>query len=237
MKALYKRGIFVLIFLNVYSIQAQNNFNKLDEKGNKNGPWKGYYEDTKNPKYEGTFDHGKEVGVFTFFDNTKTKIIIATREFNPKDNSAYTIFYDQLKNKVSEGKVVNKIYDGQWKYYHKASKTIMTIENYSNGKLEGLRSVFYASGKLAEEMNYKNNLKNGPYKRYTESGIIIEESNYKNGQYDGLAIFRDADDGTIVSKGKFFNGKKAGIWQFFNKGKLVKEENMSFQQNTSKTKK
>ena len=218
-------GFLFLVNLSMFS---QGVYNKLDEKGNKNGPWKGVYQDTKNPKYEGTFEHGKEVGTFTFFDNTKTKTVVATREFNPKDNSAYTIFYDPLKNKVSEGKVINKLYEGQWKYYHKASKAIMTIENYNKGKLEGLRSVFYASGKIAEETMYKNDLKNGAYKRYTETGIIIEESNYKNNEFDGLAIFRDADDGTIVSKGKFVNGKKAGMWQFFQKGKLVKEENMSF---------
>lgn len=237
MKTFCKKGIFVLIFLNVFCIQAQNDYNKLDEKSNKHGLWKGIYEDTKNPKYEGTFEHGKEVGVFTFFDNTKTKTVVATREFNPKDNSARTVFYDKNKNKVSEGMVVSKLYEGQWKYYHKASKSIMATENYSKGKLEGLRSVFYPSGKIAEEMVYKNNLKNGFYKRYTETGIIIEESNYKNNQFEGLAIFRDADDGTIVSKGKFVNGKKSGIWQFFEKGKLVKEENMSYPQNTSKTKK
>lgn len=225
------------LFLANFSLFAQTDYNKLDDNGNKNGLWRGIYKDTKNLKYEGTFDHGKEVGVFTFFDNKKTKTVIATREFNPKDNSAYTIFYDQIKNKVSEGKVVNKLYEGQWKYYHKASKSIMAIENYSKGKLEGLRSVFYPNGKIAEELFYKNNLKNGVYKRYTESGIIIEESNYKNDQYDGLATFRDADDGNIVSKGKFFNGKKAGIWQFFEKGKLVKEMNMSYPKITSKTKK
>ena len=224
------------LFLVNTTMFSQGVYNKLDDKGNKNGPWKGFYSDTKNPKYEGTFDHGKEIGVFTFYDNTKTKVVIATREFNPKDNSAYTIFYDPFKNKVSEGKVVNKLYEGQWKYYHKTSKAIMTIENYIKGKLEGSRTVFYVSGKIAEEMTYKNNLKIGPYKRYTESGIIIEESNYNNNEYDGLAIFRDADDGTIVSKGKFVNGKKVGIWQFFQGGKLVKEENMSYPQSISKAK-
>lgn len=232
----YIKRVFVLIFLNVFCIQAQNDFNKLDDKGNKHGLWKGNYEDTKNPKYEGTFEHGKEVGTFTFFDNTRIKTIVATREFNPKDNSAYTIFYDQKKNKVSEGKLVNKLFEGQWKYYHKASKIVMTIENYSNGKLEGLRSVFYPNGKIAEEMNYKNNLKEGAYKRYTETGIIIEESNYKNNEFDGLATFRDPDEGNIVSTGKFTNGKKTGIWQFFNKGKLVKEMNMSFPQSKPKIK-
>jgi antitoxin component YwqK of YwqJK toxin-antitoxin module len=86
-------------------------------------------------------------------------------------------------------------------------------------------------------MTYKNDLKNGAYKKYAENGIIIEESNYKNDQFDGMAIFRDADDGAIVSKGKFVNGKKMGIWQFFEKGKLIKEENMSFQKERPKAKK
>jgi antitoxin component YwqK of YwqJK toxin-antitoxin module len=229
--------ILMLLFLVNFFMLAQSDSNRLDDKGNKDGLWKGYFAETKNLKYEGTFEHGKEVGVFTYYDNKKTKIIVATREFNPKDNSAYTIFYDPIKNKVSEGKLVNKVYEGEWKYYHKASKNIMSTENYTNGKLEGLRSVFYPSGKLAEETFYKNNMKNGPYKRYTETGIIIEESNYKNNQFDGLAIFRDPDDGTIASKGKFTDGKKTGIWQFFQKGKLVKEENMSFQQSISNSKK
>jgi antitoxin component YwqK of YwqJK toxin-antitoxin module len=226
----------LLFLVNSFTF-AQSDTNKLDDKGNKNGLWKGYFPETKNLKYEGTFEYGKEVGIFTYYDNTKTKTIVATREFSPKENSAYTIFYDPLKNKVSEGKVINKVYEGEWKYYHKASKAVMTIENYSKGKLEGLRSVFYPSGKLAEESMYKNNLKNGPYKRYTEKGIIIEESNYKNNQFDGLATFRDPDDGTIVSNGKFSDGKKTGIWQFFKQGKLIKEENMSFPQNTSNSKK
>lgn len=234
---IFKKGIIVSILLSVFCLQAQTQVNKLDEKGNKNGPWTGNYSETKNLKYEGTFDHGKEVGIFTFYDNTKTKRVIATREFNPIDNSAYTIIYDQLKNKVSEGKVVDKLSEGKWIYYHKASKIIMATEFYSKGKLEGLRSVFYPNGKIAEEMIYKNNLKNGIYKRYTESGIIMEESNYKDDQFDGLAIFRDPDEGTIVSKGKFTNGKKTGVWQFYEKGKLVKEINMSFPLSHSKIKK
>ncbi|MFV8379843.1 hypothetical protein [uncultured Flavobacterium sp.] len=233
----YKMSFFTLLMLVFFSqnIVSQTDFNKLDEKGKKHGVWKGFYEESKRPRYEGTFEHGKEIGIFNFYDDTKAKSIIATREFNAKDNSAYTIFYDQNKNKVSEGKVVNKLFEGQWKYYHQASKNIMTTENYVNGKLEGLRTVFYLSGKIAEEISYKNNLKNGFYKKYTEKGILLEESMFKNNIYSGLAIFSDTN-GNIVSKGQFVNGKKSGIWQFFEKGKLVKETNMSFPENATKSK-
>ncbi|MFV8336615.1 toxin-antitoxin system YwqK family antitoxin [Flavobacterium sp. RSP29] len=235
MKTFCKKGLFVLMFLNVFCLYAQTDFNKLDDKGKKHGVWKGFYEESKRPRYEGTFDHGKEIGIFNFYDDTKAKSIIATREFNTIDNSAYTIFYDQNKNTVSEGKVVNKLFEGQWKYYHQASKNVMTIEHYVNGKLEGLRTVFYLSGKIAEEISYKNNLKNGFYKKYTEKGILLEESIFKNNIYSGLAIFSDTN-GNVVSKGPFVNGKKSGIWQFFEKGKLVKETNMSFPENATKSK-
>jgi antitoxin component YwqK of YwqJK toxin-antitoxin module len=235
MRAFYRKGIFVLFFLNVLLLHAQTGFNKLDEKGKKHGVWKGVYEESKRPRYEGTFDHGKEIGIFNFYDDTKAKSIIATREFNAKDNSAYTIFYDQNKNKVSEGKLVNKLFNGPWKYYHQASKTIMATENYKNGKLEGLRSVFFPNGTIAEEINYKNNLKDGIYKKYTEKGIVLEESTFKNNEYNGLTIFKDSE-GNVASKGQFVKGKKAGIWQFFEKGKLVKETNMSDLKNASKSK-
>ena len=216
----------LLFFLFCTTLMAQTGINQFDSEQKKDGVWKGVYPESKRPRYEGTFSHGKEVGEFKFFDDTKAGTIIATRTFNPNDNAAYTVFYDQNKNKVSEGKVVNKMFEGEWKYYHKASKTIMTIENYKNGKLEGLRSVFFPSGKIAEETYYKAGLKNGSSKKYSEKGVVLEEAAFKNDQYDGEAVFRDVD-GNIVSKGKFTNGKKTGIWQFFENGKLISEENMN----------
>ena len=91
------------------------------------------------------------------------------------------------------------------------------------------------SGKIAEEMSYKNNLKNGLYKKYTEKQVVLEESIFKNDKYNGLAIFRDSN-GNIASTGQFVNGKKSGMWQFFDKGKLIKEVNMSFPENATKSK-
>jgi antitoxin component YwqK of YwqJK toxin-antitoxin module len=226
--------VFLIFTLFSQNCLSQADSNKLDEKGRKHGIWKGFYEVSKRPRYEGTFEHGKESGVFNFYDDTKAKSLIATREFDPKDQAAYTTFYDQKGNKVSEGKVVNKVFDGQWIYYHLASKNTMTTENYSKGKLEGLRTVFYINGQIAEEINYKDNLKNGFYKKYTEKGMLLEESTFKNDLYSGLAIFSDSK-GDMVSKGHFVNGKKAGIWQFFEKGKTAKERNMSFPENATKS--
>jgi len=217
-------GMLVFLFFG-FSAVAQSDFNKTDEKGQKHGLWKGFYTESKRPRYEGTFDHGKEFGTFTFFDDTKAKTVIATREFG-KDNSVYTIFYNQKKNKVSEGKEINRLYEGEWKYYHENLPQIMTLEHYKKGKLDGKRTVFYRNEAVAEESNYSNGLKNGPYKKYTEKGVLLEDSNYQNGQFDGPAVYKDPL-GNVVAKGNFVNGKKAGIWEFYENGKLVSKDNMN----------
>jgi antitoxin component YwqK of YwqJK toxin-antitoxin module len=219
------KQLFKIVFL-IYSISlfSQADCNKLDANGKKIGLWKGVFEDTKRPRFEGTFDHDKEVGLFKFFDNTKASNLIATREFNSKDNSAYTIFYDFNKNKISEGKVINKLYEGLWIYYHKGSTVIMTSENYKNGKLNGTKTVNFKSGKPAEISNYKNGILDGVYIKYDESGVALEESFYVNGELSGETTYR-APDGLVVAKGKFRNGIKVGIWQFFENGKLESEDN------------
>lgn len=220
---------FILFFVFVLnsSVIAQTEFSQLDKNGNKHGVWKGFYPESKRMRYQGTFEHGKEIGVFNFYDDTKAQSIIATREFKSKDNSVYTIFYDQKKNKVSEGKVVNRLYEGKWIYYHQGSIEIMTIEYYKKGKLEGLRSVFYPSSKIAEEANFVHGIKHGKYKKYSEKdNVVLEDSHYKNGEYDGHAIYRDPL-GNVVAEGEYIKGKKEGMWQFYENGKFVSEEDMS----------
>lgn len=217
---------YLLICLLTSTMIFSQEVNKIDAQGKKDGLWEGVYEESKRPRYEGTFDHGKEVGKFVFFDDTKAGTIIATREFNSKDDSCYTIFFNQKGNKVSEGKLVNKQFEGEWKYYHENATTIMTSELYVKGKLEGVRKVFYPNQKIAEETTYKNGIKNGPYKKYAENGIVFEESSYKDNEFDGPAIFRN-DANVVVSKGLYKNGKKVGIWEITTKGKTEKV-NMNF---------
>ena len=233
-----KSSFFRIAFLFLASqfLFAQTDYNKTDEKGKKHGFWKGNYPESQRPRYEGNFEHGKEVGVFTYFDDTKAKTVIATRTFSEKDNSAYTIFYSQKKFVVSEGNSVNKQNEGEWKYYHKDSKAIMTLENYKNGKLNGMRTVYFPNGKLAEEVNYTNGLKNGNYKNYSQTGIVLEDSNFKNDKYEGKAVYRDPL-GNIAAEGNYSNNKKTGVWKFYVNGVLESTENMSFQHKNTKASK
>ncbi len=204
-------------------IKPQVSPNSFDENGLRQGLWNGFYDDSKILRYEGTFNHGKEVGVFTYYANCDRKIVMATRNFTG-NNMAYTIFFDEKKNKVSEGNTKDKLRTGIWKYYHKNAKTIMATENYVDDKIEGVKKIFYPNGKVAEEVPYKNNLKEGIAKKYSDKGKLIEESTFTNDVMQGSYKVYDGS-GKLAIKGQFKNDKKNGIWQYFEKGKLVRQMN------------
>ena len=223
MKLISSKFSLFLFLVTVLNVNAQEKVNQIDSNGKKDGLWKGIFEDSKRPRYEGTFEHGVEVGTFNYFDDTKAKSLIATRTFSENGTVAKTTFFDQKNNKVSEGKTVNRLNEGIWNYYHKDSKQLMSVENYKNGKLDGVKKTYFKTGELAEETMYKDGKKEGMYKVFLENGTVVEEASFKNDQYEGPAIFRNPA-GAIVSKGNFVKNERKGIWEFYEEGKLIKKE-------------
>lgn len=218
---------YILLFiLSSFLVTAQEKVNQLDTNGKRHGLWKGTHEESKRPRYEGTFEHGKEVGVFKYFDDTKAGTVIATRDFSKGDGTCYVIFYNQKSNKVSEGVLKNKLPEGQWKYYHLDSPQLMTVEFYKAGKLEGERKVFYKNGSVAEISHYKNGLLEGNYKKFGENEKLLEDINYKQGELHGAVAYYDGN-GNLEFKGSYNNGRKVGYWETYEKGKLVKKEKVT----------
>jgi len=220
------KKLATLLFLIAFgtSLTAQE-INKNDAAGKRHGQWKGTYETSKKPRYEGAFDHGKETGTFKFYADDAKSSLMATRVFDA-DGSCYTTFIDPEGNKVSEGREVNHLQEGEWKYYHNKSKAIMSTERYIKGKLTGIRKVFFKNGAIAEEITYVNGVKEGIYKKYNEKGKVLEDALYSKDNYNGQATYRDFE-GNIVSQGIYTNGLKSGIWKFYKNGAVVKQVDMS----------
>ncbi len=218
-----KKLLVLLTLLISFLNYSQDKINQLDDNGQRHGLWKGIYEESKRPRYEGVFDHGKETGVFKYFDDTKAGKVIATRDFSKGNGYCYVTMFDRKDNIVSQGLLINKQYEGEWKIYHKESKVIMTSENYKNGKLNGVKKVFYDDGSLAEVLNYVNGKREGNYKKYGVNEKILEDLNYKGNELHGLATFYDGL-GNMILQGQYTNGLKSGIWKTYENGKVVKEE-------------
>lgn len=211
----------VILLCSVSGMAQETQYNQYDAEGRRHGKWKGVYEETKTIRYRGEFNHGKEVGVFKYYDKNFPKRIIATREFNGKDDSCFVVFYNN-KSKVSEGMIVNKQYEGEWRYFHKNSPALMTIENYKAGKLVGVRKVFYPDGTLAEAVEYKNGLKDGESLMYNQKGILIEKATYSKGELHGPFANYESD-GTISIEGQYTNDKATGVWSYYRNAKKYKE--------------
>ena len=215
------------LLLLVFTVSSQN-INQFDGNGNRHGIWKKNFDNTNVLRFEGQFNHGKEVGLFKFYLNVnKTAVLSATREFLVNDTKAHVKFYASNGKIISEGQMNGKIYIGEWKYYQNNSNQLLTLEHFdANGNLTGDRFIYYVNGKVAEKEQYKNGRLDGSSLWYSEEGKILKEFIYNNGELHGLSKYY-SPTGELIIEGAYKEGQKAGIWKYYENGKLTEEKDYS----------
>jgi antitoxin component YwqK of YwqJK toxin-antitoxin module len=224
-KMIKQKLIFTLIFTIILTtVSAQKSVNQFDKDGKRHGIWTKNYFETNQKRYEGQFNHGKEIDTFNYYTLSKGKSVLsAIKVFNEADSISDVKFFTSRKIIISEGRMNGKCFIGKWIFYHKNSSDKMIIENYNDqGKLEGDRTVYYKKGDIAEEAHYKDGQLEGESKWFSETGVLLRHSNYKKGELNGLTINYDSK-GNITSKGDYLNDKKSGIWKYYEAGKIKKE--------------
>ena len=222
MKKLSIFFFFGIIFLCVDAF-SQSEINQMDAQGQRHGVWKKTYPGTDQLRYEGAFEHGKEVGEFKFYcEECKDKPYVV-KNFNDKDDVAIVKYFTIKGKLVSEGKMKGKDRIGEWVYYHEKSKEVMTRENYEDGKLHGKVITYYPNGKITEETDYKNGIKEGEDNYYSPDGVLLKNLFYKDDELQGEALYYDAF-GNVIIEGFYKNGKKHGLWKYYKDGKVILEE-------------
>ena len=205
------------------SLCAQESINQMDANGKRHGVWKKTFPGSQQLRYEGTFDHGKEVGVFKFYCEECGKQPSVVSTFNDKDDSAWVQYFTVKGKLVSEGKMIDKEREGEWVAYHEKSKQVMSREFYKDGKLHGKQTTYYPDGKITEELSYVNGIKEGENLYYSPEGVLIKKLQYRNDQLEGAATYYDAF-GVVVIEGNYKQGKKPGLWKDYKNGQLEMEE-------------
>lgn len=213
--------ILSLLFC-MHSGYSQSEYNQNDNRGRHHGPWKQYYPNSKQLRYEGNFHHGKETGTFKFYCNECGDKPNAIKHFDLESDLADVSFYEKGKL-AAQGKMRGKDYVGKWIYYHKNSEKIMMEEHYAEGLLDGKKTVFYPNGNLAEEIHYKKGIKEGINNYYAPDGTLLKKLNYHKNHLHGKAEYYDAK-GNLIIKGYYKNGLKDKIWRYYENGKMSKEE-------------
>ncbi|WP_233898438.1 toxin-antitoxin system YwqK family antitoxin [Tenacibaculum piscium] len=216
---LYSKNKTILLLLIatffMISVNAQK-LNKLDANGKRTGVWKKLYPNGKT-RYTGTFQNGKEIGVFKFYDINSSSQPSITKTF--VNGTATVKFYNKLGKVKTQGKMIGKNRIGKWNYYFLNGKPF-SQENYTNGKLDGELINYYPNGKITQQISYKNGLKNGVSKTFTDAGILIEEVLYLNDKLEGKAKYYDLK-GNIKEEGVYQKGKRVGKWEFYMDGEKV----------------
>lgn len=221
-----KKIAFILFFgiiLGSVNAFSQSEINQMDVNGKRHGVWKKTYPGTDQLRYEGAFEHGKEVGEFKFYCEKCKDKPTAIKTFNKKDDIAEVKYFTENGKLVSEGKMKGKDRMGEWVYYHNKSKNIMTRENYVDDKLDGKVTTYYPNGKITQETDYKNGIKEGLDNYYSSDGVLLKKLPYTNDQIHGQVLYYDAY-GNLVIEGSYKNGKKHGLWKYYKDGKVVLEE-------------
>ena len=178
---------FFGILINTLPSFAQAEVNQTDAQGNRHGLWKKLYPGTKQLRYEGVFEHGKEVGTFKFYCEDCKKRPSVVKEFNPENSIAEVKYYTIKGKLVSEGKMDGKNRIGEWLFYPEKTSNVLTREHYKAGMLDGLKVTYYPNGKITEERNYINGLLEGPNNYYSPEGILLKKLQYKNNVLVGPA--------------------------------------------------
>lgn len=217
---------FFILLCSTYSLSQE--INQLDSNGLRQGAWKKNFKSSKSIRYEGQFEHGKEVGLFKFYKYVdEQSILSATKKFNDSNNIAEVRFYSSKGKLISEGTMKGKTFIGPWKYYHKNSDNLMRIEQYGNeGLQQGELLVYFENGTEAERSLYKDGKLYGKSYLYNENGIKIKEFYYSNDVLNGPSKFYTTS-GQILIEGSYKNGKKHGIWKYYEKGKLKEEKDFT----------
>ncbi|UZO80473.1 toxin-antitoxin system YwqK family antitoxin [Aquimarina sp. ERC-38] len=214
--------LLLLISSSLTSVFAQE-INQFDQEGKRHGIWQKKYENTDQLRYEGTFEHGKEVGEFKFYKPSSGSQPTATKQFVKDSDTVVVQYYTSKGTLISKGQMLNKKRVGDWTYFHQDGKAIMMTEKYIDGMLNGPQKTYFENGKLTEEAVYVNDKKEGKRVVYSEKGNKLKEFTYVNDKLEGLASYYEPD-GTLSIEGVYKNDKKNGVWKYYENGKLKEEK-------------
>ena len=136
------------------------------------------------------------------FEKFDGAIFIYTKEYRKRTEEIKQIpSSKEMERKNGIWYYKNEIYNGRFIDYYYSGR-IQGEGIMKNGKLEGIRKMYFQNGNISVERNYTNSISDGLEKEYYE-------------------------DGTLKQKGVFINGKEDGIWEtYFPNGQVKQRTNL-----------
>lgn len=94
---------------------------------------------------------------------------------------------------------------------------------YKKGNLDGIRTIFFPSGKVEIQETYKDGVYHGPYKSFFENGQVNLEATYVAGTMEGI-VRRYYSSGELLEEVTFTDNEENGPFKEYYKNGQVKWE-------------
>lgn len=228
-----KDGAWKLIYLDEESKEKTLTIQNYSE-GLKNGFSQEIQGDTLirtnyvNGKLKGNYNLYRDINKMFFGGviNTDTTelILFSQGKFINDKKSGYWKNYSVTKSLTSEGVYINGAKKGEWKYYYSKytdskndkplpySEKLFLIENFENGKLNGLSKRFSYLNKekySCDVLDENNQPVDSCFRMVQEK--VFEKLVYKDDKLHGPYELKDSLN-TLVSKGNYKNELRSGHW-------------------------
>lgn len=113
---------------------------------------------------------------------------------------------------VYEGKFVNDVPTGVFKYYHTNGQLKSTSE-FINGTSRVKTTLYHENGQMSAEGVFVDQSKDGEWNYYSNTGKLIKTENYKNGQKHGCWKIYSAQTGILLEEINYQDGELNGEWK------------------------
>ena len=125
-------------------------------------------------------------------------------------------FFGKMSGKFKNGKK-----EGEWLSYN--SGQLVGIDNYKDGKRDGIFEIYHENGGLRNKGIYKDGKhEDGLSITYHKNGQISIKCNYKDGDLVGL--WEDYyENGQLRYSGSYKEGKYDGLWKLYDEDGSLKE--------------
>lgn len=208
----------LLILFNI-SLFAQDDVNKTDDLGRRQGKWIDYHQNGQI-RYTGDFKNNEPIGEFIYYSEEGKLIAKINYEKRKGKDIVPQIstceMYSPNGTIIAKGKYIDRKKHEQWEYYSENGGVLILKENYDNGVLIGI-SVAYSpvTQNVIEETEYLNGIKNGVYNKYYDNGRPMVKASYKNDKLDGNYVSY-YPNGVPKEEGVFKDGVKIGEWKTYD---------------------
>lgn len=209
------RIIFAFLFITA-SLIGFGQINQVDANGKKQGVWKKAYDNSGVYKFVGQFKDDKPYGKFVYYYETGE--VEAVILFSADGSVGYSKMYHESGYMMARGKYLNQLKDSTWIYFDDRG-IVSYQEDYKNGKLDGLKIIYYepVNGQylIAKYFTYKGGVLQGEFKSYHPNTQLESEGSYESGKLHGTVKYYQPN-GKYLRIERYNYGIKHGYWIFYD---------------------